>query len=922
MTFYPGTSLNDTFHIQAGDSANGQAGNDTFLLTGISSSTVRTTLDGGADADTLDASNVFVGFEIMFFTDDYSDTGSFNVGSFHVRGVETIYGSLLGGNYFTLQNAQSGLTLYGANYADVFTGSFDYADTFAGFGGNDTFNIRYGDVALGGGDNDSFVFYATGYGYADGGSGTDTLVLAFGWTADLAAGAAHGPLAGPTSTLVSIENIQITAMSGYASSAYGDDGANVIEVTTDAFEDDGRAGVVFDGRGGADTLIGSHGADSLSGGDGDDIIAGGAGADTINGGAGNDVLIGGAGADTLVGDTGLDLASYSDATQSVTINLTTGVYTGDAAGDSFSGIEGFVLSTKNDYFVGDSGANIVFGGGGADVLEGRGGNDTFFGDASAPITIYGGTGDDWFYVYNGGDSIVEAAGEGNDRILASVSFTLSAGQEVEWLAAADPATTTAINLTGNALAQVIGGNAGANVLISGGGADYLVGFGGDDVLVGNADTASTLQGGTGNDWYYISRTGDSLVEFAGEGNDRILTSVSYTLSAGQEIETLSAVDPAATTAIDLTGNALAQVINGNAGANVLAGGGGSDYLVGLGGDDILVGNADTASTLQGGTGNDWYYISRTGDSLVEFAGEGNDRILTSVSYTLSAGQEIETLSAVDPAATTAISLTGNALGQVINGNAGANVLTGGGGSDYLVGLGGDDILVGNADANSTLQGGAGNDWYYISRTGDSLVEFAGEGDDRILTSVSYTLSAGQEIETLMGVDPAGTAAIDLAGNGFGQFIQGTNGANVLFGDAGADILAGLGGSDTLGGGDGDDQLNGGAGNDVLTGGTGADQFVFADALGSGNVDLVQDFVSGTDRLLLEHGIFTGLSAGALAPGAFVTGTTAQDADDRILYDATTGNLYYDADGNGAGAAILFATLSGHPALTASDVTVI
>jgi serralysin len=60
----------------------------------------------------------------------------------------------------------------------------------------------------------------------------------------------------------------------------------------------------------------------------------------------------------------------------------------------------------------------------------------------------------------------------------------------------------------------------------------------------------------------------------------------------------------------------------------------------------------------------------------------------------------------------------------------------------------------------------------------------------------------------------------------------------------------------------------------------------------------------------------------LANSAFVIGTAAQDADDRFIYDSATGNLYYDADGNGAGAAMLFATLSNHPTLAASDIVVI
>jgi len=506
------------------------------------------------------------------------------------------------------------------------------------------------------------------------------------------------------------------------------------------------------------------------------------------------------------------------------------------------------------------------------------------------------------------------AGSGASNTSAPDSFT--------YTLAGGGTATVSVTINGIDSNDVLIGTAGADVLNGGIGSDYLLGLGGDDTLNGNAGAASTLQGGTGDDYYYVNFGGDSVLEAAGEGNDRVVASVSSTLSAGQSVETMTTANQAATTALNLTGNELAQVIFGNAGANILTGGGGGDYLIGLGGDDILVGNATTSSTLQGGTGNDWYYIARTGESIIEFAGEGNDRILTSADFTLSAGQEIETLSTADALQTTAINLTGNALAQVIYGNAGANTLTGGGGADYLLGFGGDDILFGNSDAASTLQGGTGNDWYYVTRTGDSIIEFAGEGNDRILTSVSYTLSAGQEIETLAAASPSGTSAIDLAGNGFAQFILGTNGTNILNGDGGADTLSGLAGSDVLLGGDGDDQLNGGAGSDGLNGGNGADLFVFADALGAGNVDAVQDFASGVDRLLVDHNVFTGLASGALPASAFVTGTGAQDADDRIIYNPATGELWFDADGNGAGAAILFATLSGQPGLTANDFSVI
>ena len=68
--------------------------------------------------------------------------------------------------------------------------------------------------------------------------------------------------------------------------------------------------------------------------------------------------------------------------------------------------------------------------------------------------------------------------------------------------------------------------------------------------------------------------------------------------------------------------------------------------------------------------------------------------------------------------------------------------------------------------------------------------------------------------------------------------------------------------------------------------------------------------------------FSFLATGALAAGAFVAGASAADADDRILYDGTTGRLWFDVDGNGAAQAVLFAAVTPGVAMTVASLLVV
>ncbi|NOT14399.1 MAG: calcium-binding protein [Methylotenera sp.] len=138
-------------------------------------------------------------------------------------------------------------------------------------------------------------------------------------------------------------------------------------------------------------------------------------------------------------------------------------------------------------------------------------------------------------------------------------------------------------------------------------------------------------------------------------------------------------------------------------------------------------------------------------------------------------------------------------------------------------------------------------------------------------------------------------------------------------------MIGSTGNDNLTGGTGADKLIGGTGSDTLTGGADADVFIFNTALNATtNLDVVTDFTAGSDHIYLENAIFGKLLyTGILKAANFYDASIGPtDANDFIGYDSTTGALYYDANGSGAGGAVQFATLSTHPTLTVADIVII
>jgi Ca2+-binding RTX toxin-like protein len=159
----------------------------------------------------------------------------------------------------------------------------------------------------------------------------------------------------------------------------------------------------------------------------------------------------------------------------------------------------------------------------------------------------------------------------------------------------------------------------------------------------------------------------------------------------------------------------------------------------------------------------------------------------------------------------------------------------------------------------------------------------------------------------------------LDGQGGDDTIYGGNGNDSLYGGNGSDRLYGDQGDDAMVGGSGNDIIYGKDGNDILAGGLGNDTFVFDTSLYFDNIDTIEDFTSG-DKIKLDKNIFIKATSATVSDTMlnstqFCIGAEAGDENDYIIYDQTTGKLYYDADGNGAGEKIYFATLSNNALLT-------
>jgi len=574
---------------------------------------------------------------------------------------------------------------------------------------------------------------------------------------------------------------------------------------------------------------------SVSGNSGDDWLVGGSGSDTLDGGAGWDTMIGGAGNDIYFVDDlsdciyeANDIDRLVDAGGVDLVNSSSVTYTLGAFIEN-----GRILSSGGANIYGNALNNILYAGGGDNVLDGIGGVDTasyqyatggvavsiattlvqntggsgldklrnidnlagsnyadrLMGDANVNIinglagadSMIGGDGSDTYYVDNVGDVVTEtnvAASMGGADLVNSYlsAYTLTANVEKGRILSISSA-----NIFGNTL---------NNVLYAGSGVNVIDGSSGTDTI----------------SFQYASTSGAAGITLSLATVDGLGYSTASGISGADKVIRIE----------NITGTNYADKLTGNAGANV---------LIGLGSNDTMV----------GGAGNDIYSINTISDVVTELSGQGTDRIQSAITYSLadtdgtvgSNGGNVEDLQLTG---TGNINGTGNGLNNVLFSNAGNNVmdgvtgldtasyqyagagvivtlassaqqntvgagldtlnnidnLTGSNYVDTLTGNGAENVLNGLVGAD-LMAGGDGSDTFYVDNAGDVVTETnatLSTGGSDLVNSYLTTYTLGTNVENGRVLN---TGAANITGNTL---------ANVLFAGSGNNVLDGLGGVDT------------------------------------------------------------------------------------------------------------------------------
>ncbi|WP_275679221.1 calcium-binding protein [Pseudomonas entomophila] len=784
-----------------------------------------TGVGGDAQGDVFTGISTVIGSALNdTFTSSASLTLQGGAGNdvYYVYGGAAVY-ELAGGGYDEVRTNQTTYRLTNEVEALTFVGT----GNFTGYG-NASNNVITGgagnDLLFGGAGGDRFV----------GGAGVDTVSYAdssTGITLDFKTGQHTGIAAGDT--FEGIEVFRGTAVGdrfvsdATAHTFEGGGGLDVLDYSGSAqavnitIDNLGRGtGVGGDAQGdvftGFTTVMGSALNDTLTS----------TASLTLQGGAGDDVyyLYGGAAVYELAG------GGYDE----VRTNQTTYRLTNEVEALTFVG-------TGNFTGYGNASANVITGGAGNDLLFGGAGGDRFVGGAGVDIVSYADSSTGITLDFKTGQHTGIAAGDtfegievfrgtavGDRFVSDATAHTFEGGGGLDVLDYSGSAQAVNITIDNLGRGTGVGGDAQGDVFT---GFSTVIGSALNDTLTSTASL--TLQGGAGDDVYYVYG-GAGVYELAGGGYDEVRTNqTTYRLT--NEVEALTFVG---------TGNFTGY---GNAGANVITGGAGNDLLFGGAGGDRFVGGAgvDTVSYADSSTGItlDFKTGQHTGiaagdtfEGIEVFRGTAvGDRFVSdATAHTFEGGGGLDVLDYSGSAQAVNITIDNLGRGTGVGGDAQGDVFTG---ISTVIGSVFNDTLT--STASLTLQGGVGDDVYYVYG-GAGVYELAGGGYDEVRTNqATYRLT--NEVEALTFV-------------GTGNFTG--------YGNASANVITG------------------GAGNDLLLGGDGGDRFV-----GGAGVDTVSYADSSTGITLdFKSGVHTGFAAGDTFEGIEVFRGTA--AADRFVSDAT------------------------------------
>lgn len=560
-------------------------------------------------------------------------------------------------------------------------------------------------------------------------------------------------------------------------------------------------------------LNGNSGVDTITGGSGDDTITGAADADVLSGGSGNDTIDGGSGADTMTGADGDDV---------------------------------FIIAAASDHASGET----ISGGAqtGADVIR-------FTSTAAQTLVLRTGvTGIEEVRITDASGLATGTTAESVDVSQLSVAIDVYGN---------DGNNT----LTGNASANRISGGAGNDVIYGGEGADVLTGgAGADAIYLGASDAAVDT---------VVLGTGDALTGTIRDGvsNEVANIDVIRNYEAGSD-------------KIDLSGIANLSLADITSDTPVYSG---TTYHDGTANSVVIVqGTYDAASGKftagLGGTNNDY---------LLQYTGTGPSPTINSVlvedfsalGMTLTSSGEVLTLDvgSLDTSAPTIVSAVyynstnsansyelwitfseGVESGQAavdetklrwdFNGDTALATTDGYFAGNQITGQSSGTPSVLRFVFNTGQIGAAAWEGGTFSSGGLSSAGFGGAIYDTIDALAGLTSDfAGNALEptddVMIQYNWEGTAAADV--------IYGGGAQDWLYGLGGNDRIYGGDGADTVSGGDGDDWIRGGRGADTMAGGAGADTYHFSSTWSGASdsdangIDTISDFVSGSDKVILE-----------------------------------------------------------------------